>query len=175
MEADKVKERKLTRLEALDEYKVADDDPDVRGWAFVGNDGSHLGVVDSLIVDQEAEKVRYLDVKLDKAFTHSDSDRHILVPIGLAKVHEDKDEVLLNEIDRSVLLDCPIYRGDGVTLDYEHALVEKLGTATKNNPFRGTIAKNPSDFYSYNYYDMESFYCPRRNKATEELRDIGKS
>lgn len=48
-------------------YKVADGDPDVRGWAVIGNDGRRIGEVDDLLVDPAAMRVRYLEVRLDRS------------------------------------------------------------------------------------------------------------
>ena len=48
-------------------YKVADDDPDVRGWEVTGSDGRRIGEVDDLLVDPAALRARYLEVRLDRS------------------------------------------------------------------------------------------------------------
>ena len=158
--ADKDLEKRLHRLNDLDDYKVAEGDPDVRGWRFVDGNHDPLGTVYDLIADPKAGQVRYLDVVLDEEFSNAESDRHILVPVGLARVHEDHDDVMLHEITRETLLSCPVYTGPGVTLDYEHRLISKLV------PEPGNVARNPSEFYNYEHFNADSFYGPRRANVT---------
>jgi len=55
----------IAPLKELKDYKVASDDPDVRGWQVVGRDGRAIGEVHDLLVDTAAMRVRYLDVELD--------------------------------------------------------------------------------------------------------------
>ncbi|HEY0778990.1 MAG TPA: PRC-barrel domain-containing protein, partial [Gemmatirosa sp.] len=57
----------LGRLNDLDEYKVADGYPDIRGWDVRTSDGSAVGKVGDLIVDTAALRVRYLDVEVDRS------------------------------------------------------------------------------------------------------------
>jgi uncharacterized protein (TIGR02271 family) len=52
----------LTRISELHNYKVEPGDPDPRGWTVVTPDGREIGVVDDLLVDTTAMKVRYLVV-----------------------------------------------------------------------------------------------------------------
>ena len=56
---------RVTPLRYLRAYRIADGDPDVRGWEVVGGDGRRIGSVNDLLVDTAEGKVRYLDVQLD--------------------------------------------------------------------------------------------------------------
>lgn len=55
----------IAPLKELKDYKVAKEDPDVRGWNVIGRDGRTIGEVNDLLVDTAAMRVRYLDVELD--------------------------------------------------------------------------------------------------------------
>ena len=50
---------RLVPLDQMDDFKVADGDPDVRGWDVVASDGQKVGHVEDLLVDPGAMKVRY--------------------------------------------------------------------------------------------------------------------
>lgn len=63
---DHATENRLASLDGLSGYKVAEGDPDVRGWDVIGRDGRRIGEVDDLLVDTAALKVRYLEVRLDR-------------------------------------------------------------------------------------------------------------
>ncbi len=62
----------LVPLRSLPREHLASDDPDVRGWAVLGDDGNRIGDVDDLLVDAEARKVRFLIVALDAAWESAD-------------------------------------------------------------------------------------------------------
>jgi uncharacterized protein (TIGR02271 family) len=88
----------LRRLDDLDDFTVADGDPDVRGWDVRTADGRKAGKVDDLVVDTNAMQVRYLDVELDRSELRLDDDRHVLVPIANARLDDDNDDVLLGSM-----------------------------------------------------------------------------
>ncbi len=88
----------LARLEDLDDCKVADSDPDTRGWSVKTADGCKAGKVDGLIVDTAAMQVRFLDIELDRKTLKLNDDRHILVPISNARLDDDHDDVLLGSM-----------------------------------------------------------------------------
>lgn len=56
---------RVAALRNLRGYKVAEGDPDVRGWEVAGGDNLRIGTVNDLLVDTVAGKVRYLDIELD--------------------------------------------------------------------------------------------------------------
>lgn len=69
---------RVAALRNLPGYKVADEDPDVRGWEVVGGDGARIGTVNDLLVDTVAGKVRYLDIELDRALYKKGEDERRL-------------------------------------------------------------------------------------------------
>jgi hypothetical protein len=64
-DTDRPAQSHATPLRNLRGYRIADGDPDVRGWEVVGGDGRRIGSVNDLLVDTAEGKVRYLDVHLD--------------------------------------------------------------------------------------------------------------
>lgn len=66
-------------------YKVAEGDSDIRGWAVKNVDGRLVGVVDDLVIDSEAEKVKYLVVDLSTNELQL-RDRKVILPIDLARL-----------------------------------------------------------------------------------------
>jgi hypothetical protein len=62
----------LVPLRSLPQEHLASGDPDVRGWAVLGDDGNRIGDVDDLLVDAEARQVRFLIVSLDAAWDRAD-------------------------------------------------------------------------------------------------------
>ena len=84
---------RVVPLGQLDDFRVAEGDPDGRGWEVLASDGRKIGEVDELLVDTAAMKVRYLDVDLDvdDVVLSGGHDRHVLIPIGYARLERDRD------------------------------------------------------------------------------------
>lgn len=144
----------LRRLRDLTSFEVADGNPDVRGWAVRGADGRRFGQVHELIVDIDALKVRYLDVELDDSLRINPHDRHILLPIGVAALDEDGDNVFVPSLTAERALDYPPYIEIQITRQYEEAMLRAL-----NLPLP---AAAPADFYNQPGYDDQLFYQRRR-------------
>ncbi len=66
-------------------YQVAAGDSDIRGWVVKNVDGRIVGVVDDLVIDSEAEKVKYMVVDLSSNELQL-RDRKVLLPIDLAQL-----------------------------------------------------------------------------------------
>lgn len=72
--------------ELLHNHRIASGDPDVRGWEVVGSDGRTVGRIHDLLVDTGSQRVRYLDVELDRGLasgsSHREGGREPLGPEG---------------------------------------------------------------------------------------------
>lgn len=105
----------LARLEDLDDYQVADGEPDPRGWDVKTADGKTVGKVDSLVADTAAMQIRYLDVELDRKALSLREDRHVLVPVSGARLNDDDDNVLLVGTTAAQLVALPPYTAGSTT------------------------------------------------------------
>jgi hypothetical protein len=142
----------LRRLRDLTDFEVADGNPDVRGWAVRGGDGHALGRVHELIVDPEALKVRYLDVELDSRFKRGKHENHILLPIGVASLDTDGDNVFVPALNGETVLNYPPYSEIQITRDYEEAMLRALGLNS---------TREGDQFYELDSYDAAAFYRRR--------------
>lgn len=142
----------LRRLRDLSDFEVADRDPDPRGWPVRGSDGRQFGVVHELIVEPEALKVRYLDIELDASFQVNEHERHILLPIGVAALDAEADNVFVTALNHETVLQYPPYIELQITRDYEQAMLQAL-----NLP-----APPADDFYGQPAHDAHAFYQNRR-------------
>lgn len=100
----------LMHLDDMDDYKVADGEPDVRGWTVKTVDGRSAGKVEGLVVDTQALRVEYLDVELDRKKLNLNEDRHVLVPISTARLDDDSDDVILSTYTTTDLAALQPYR-----------------------------------------------------------------
>src|SRR5919112_617677 len=93
--------RRLIRLKELDDYKVTEGEPDIRGWNVYTATGRELGTVEDLLVDTDLGEVVMVDIDLKR------DDRHTLAPIKAAWIDRDTKRVVLNtsmfDVDGSLL------------------------------------------------------------------------
>jgi len=116
----------LRKLSQTKEFRVAKNEPDVRGWYTIGADRQRLGRITDLILDPDMQRVRYLDVLLEPALYLGKEDRHILVPIGKARIDRDEDIVVIDSLESNQVKFYPIYGGEPITRHYEHSLRKAL-------------------------------------------------
>ncbi|HET7321201.1 MAG TPA: DUF2382 domain-containing protein [Longimicrobiaceae bacterium] len=155
---------RIVPLDELDDFEVADGDPDVRGWNVVASDGRKIGEVDQLLVDTAALKVRYLDVDLDddlqvESTEAADADRHILIPIGYARLDEDEDQIFVDELSVDQIRAMPAYSHEPLTRDYETSLRQSL-----DRDFTAAPSQTHEDFYNHDVYDENRFYGARQDE-----------
>lgn len=141
-------------LGQLDDFAVAEGDPDVRGWSVLGSDGETIGEVDELLIDSGAMKVRYLDVDVEAPGGSGAGDRHVLIPIGYARLDRERDRVLVDVLNGADLRAVPAYDQGPLTREYETAVRDRFATAA--------AAEGPAvaedDFYAGNAFDEARFY-----------------
>jgi photosynthetic reaction center H subunit len=144
---------RIVRLDELDDFAVADGDPDVRGWSVDAADGTRLGAVAELLVDIEAMKVRYLDIAVARELLDDDEPRHILLPIGYARLAPESERVLVDRLAADDLRRWPAYEQDAVTRDYEARL---------RPDDAGDAPPSAADFYAGPAFETERFWRVRR-------------
>jgi hypothetical protein len=113
----------LQGLRSLHEHELAEGVPDVRGWKVVDNNGNRIGKVDDLIVDPVAQVVRYIDVDLrDSASPDDDKDYHLLIPVGTARLDDNDDVVVAQNLSMDQLDNYPRASRGGINRDYESSV-----------------------------------------------------
>lgn len=154
-------------LDDLDDYTVAEGDPDPRGWDVYSSDNQKLGEVKDLLVDPQAMLVRYLDVELDKDVV-SERGRHVLFPVGTARLNDDEDRVTVQSIAAGVRT-LPAYQKDGaLKREYEDSLLASMGSGAA---LVGSAGRNdPQDYYQRPEFDTASFYGSRSTRGSQETR-----
>lgn len=123
----------LQPLRRLRGYRLAREEPDVRGWTVVGEAEEPLGVVSDLIVDVDAETVRYAAVDRD--------GRRVLLPVGFLDMDVDGARVVAPGLRAADLAPLPAWDGGTVERWFED---EVRGTIEE--AFRGARRYTLPDF-----------------------------
>jgi stress response protein YsnF len=174
--------RERNRLVELggSDYKVADNNPNIKNWDVKDGTGRTFGKVDELIFNPASRKVRYLVLDL-KGNEFSLKSRHVMVPIGKATLHEKDDDVILSGVRAEQLDGLPTYeKGKDISPSTERHI---------RNHFSGTTAAGATtdehhddSFYEHDDFDENKFYGNRRSGGSssdsipiiEENVEIGK-
>jgi sporulation protein YlmC with PRC-barrel domain len=134
---------RVVPLGQLDDFKVAEGDPDVRGWEVLASDGRKIGEVDELLVDTNAMKVRYLDVDVDDGVIGDGMDRHVLIPIGYARLEQERDCVMVDGLASADLNALPSYDQGPLTRDFESSVRDSFAGRRADSSTGGTMAGGP--------------------------------
>jgi hypothetical protein len=133
------KNKNLYFLDDLSKYKVASDDPDVRGWEVIDAKDQKIGKVDRLLANKETKRVVYLDVEADQSvieasekvydkpagdgaheFLNESGENHFIVPIGMVSVDEENKKVRSTEITHDTFSQTKrVRKGAEIDRDYE--------------------------------------------------------
>ena len=89
-------------------YEIVDGQPNIIGWTIRDNFNYRIGEVDDLLFDPEQEKVRYIIANLRNNEFDLDK-RKVLIPIGIAELHESNDDVVISSVSPWQLRALPTY------------------------------------------------------------------
>lgn len=156
------KNNKLQKLSKSD-YEIVDGQPDIRGWDVKAEDGKYIGEVDDLIFDPQSRKVRYIVLDLDDNELGLD-DREVLVPIGIAQLHGDDDDVLLPGVTIEQLSSLPGYDEDQFDYDSEG----KIRTALAGVGGAALAGTTQDEFYQHDHFNEDNLYRNRSGLKTED-------
>lgn len=162
-------------LRELDDYKVADGAPDVRGWDVVGAGGQKLGKVNELLVSPSQQRVRYLAVELDRSIAGSRKDRTVLVPVGVARLDDKHDRVIVDSVTADTLATLPPYTGGRLTREYETRILDAFGGgvgATASGTGSTAAPAAGEGFYAGQQFNEDRFYGSRYQREGEARRIV---
>lgn len=152
----------LAELRQLDDYVIADGDPDIRGWEVrtaAGLGDRAVGCVEDLIVDRDTLQVRYLLVCLDRRAVATSRDRRVLVPVGVGRLDRHEAQVRLDGYSSAHLVGVPEFRPGHLTRRYEAIVCRRFAPP---GPKAGPQHRPPRDFYAQGEYDERSLWASRR-------------
>lgn len=157
----------LRRLSAMDDFRVAAGAPDPRGWQVTAADGVEIGRVRDLIFDREALRVRYLDVEIDAAAPGT-GERHVLLPIGRARLHESEDRVIVSGLPAASVAALPRYGGADFDREYESAVRRGFfpdGITPEMLAWMAELEESGGGYYGAEDFDETSFFRGRGTAA----------
>lgn len=162
---DNMKHRRLQELDHSD-FEIVKGEPDIRGWDVRNAHGQKIGEVEELIVDAQQKKVRYMVVDLSTNEIKLER-RKVLLPIGLAELHQKDDDVLLPNVTAEHLGALPLYDKDNLTPDIERKICNTLGRKTETSTVLEGEDLN-QEFYRHEYFHDDNLYRHRLHELDQQ-------
>ena len=78
-------------------FEIVNGEPNITGWKVKTEDGLKVGKVDDLLFNPASQKVRYMIINFSGNELHLESNRQVVIPIGVADLYSD------DEYQRSVI------------------------------------------------------------------------
>jgi len=165
---DSMKHRRLQELDHSD-FEIVNGEPDIRGWDVKNLQGQKIGEVEELIVDAQQKKVRYMLVDLDDNELKLDHKK-VLVPIGLAELHEKDDDVILPNVQAEHFRSLPAYDKNNLTPQTERRICSAFGRANETMITTNTKENHP-EFYKHDYFNDDNLYKHRLHEAQSAKKE----
>lgn len=164
-------ENKNKRLQELggSDFEIAEGQPDIRGWDVNDANGKKVGEVEELIFDVESRKVRYIVLDLEGNVLDLDT-RDVLVPIGIAELHQKDDDVILSTITAEQIRSLPAYDKNSIGSDIENKIRSVFGGVGSAALAGTALSSNTGvddDFYNHSHFDDNKLYRNRTEDASE--------
>lgn len=144
------------------DYEIAEGQPDIRGWTVKDRQGNTIGEVEELIFDSQSLKVRYMVLDLEGSVLDTES-RDVLIPIGVAELHNSDDDVILPNLDASQLNSLPTYEKGLLNRDYEDSVRHVFAGVGAGAALTDSSGE---DFYNHDYYNEDNLYRNRQSANT---------
>lgn len=145
-------------------YEIVDGEPDIIGWSIRDAGDRKLGVVHDLLFEPEVQKVRYIIAHL-KDNDYDLDRRKVLIPIGLAELQENNDNIVLDAVSPWQLRALPTYDKNMTGQDEQDIFTIFSGAGS-------TITNNSSQaqqqLYDHTNYDYDNLFRNRRKNKLED-------
>ncbi|MEX2154253.1 MAG: PRC-barrel domain-containing protein [Gemmatimonadaceae bacterium] len=135
----------LAAMRELMGFQLGAERADIRSWPVYASDARLVGAVDRLMVETATGRIRYASVAL--AYYAADDNRptasgSVLVPIGLVRRLDDRQEITLDALTSLALVSAPRVHARPVTRGDENATLAVYGMATSRDVAAGDLYAN---------------------------------
>jgi hypothetical protein len=147
-------------------YEIAEGQPNIIGWQIRDRANHRIGVVDDLLFDEELQKVRYIIANLKD--NHFDLDRRrVLIPIGIAQLHDKDDDVIVPSVSSWQLRALPTYNNKLTDYD-EHEIYSVFSNASASDSIVERNWQKPQNFYEHSSYNQDNMFNSRRSGTLKD-------
>ncbi len=163
--------KKTRRLQELkgSNFELAKGQPDIRGWEVREEKARKIGEVQELIFDVLEHKVRYMVVQVMDSTELELEKRTVLIPIGLAELHQKDDDVILHGVTAFQIRALPKYNKENLGARAEGAVGTVFGRKHTSLHDDSDDADMNKEYYEHEHFNEKNLYRNRTNVADVSL------
>ncbi|RZL31101.1 MAG: PRC-barrel domain containing protein [Pedobacter sp.] len=139
------------------DYKLTAGEADIKGWTVQNESETQIGKVRDLLFDPINNAVRYLIIDLDDLGVDMES-KGVIIPIGLAHLHEREDIVILPNIHTDQFKALPYYVSGEVDQNVENEIRTIIGSPAALRLEEKIVELDVAEFYNHHHFDKAQFY-----------------
>ncbi len=169
-------DKEQPRLQELggSDYEIVDGQYNIKGWEVKNEQNQVIGDVTELLFDPVSQRVRYMIVDTDANDLRLNA-RKVLIPIGLAELHEKDDDVIVPNVTANQIQALPDYSGLPLDNDAERLIVDTFErpytantTTVESVPVATETVATPvaQNFYDHQQFNQNRLYN-RRTPVTD--------
>ena len=148
------------------DFQIVDGEPNIIGWKVNSEAGTYLGEVKDLLFDRQSMAVRYIVMSLEDNGMNL-GDKKVMVPIGIAELHQELDQVTLPNVHQDQFNALPGYdKMEDISPDTEVLIRSVIGSPAALRIEEQIVAFDQEKFYAHQHFDSQRFYD--RNRSTEQ-------
>lgn len=148
------------------DYKLTDGEADIKGWPVRNEGGLPVGKVLDLLFDPANNAVRYIIIALN------DIEKTVLIPIGIADLGEDENEIILPDIHQDQYTALPQYIIGEVTHETEAKIRNIIGSPAALRMEETIVEIDRENFYRHHHFDKPDFLNRTRRSAPANTENL---
>jgi hypothetical protein len=129
---------------------------DVIGWKLITESGAYIGEVIDLLYDTQVMTVRYLVIEITQNGSSLEG-KHTLIPVGIATLHPELDEITLPNLHQDQLELLPDYLEGEVGPETEQRVRAVIGSPAALRMEETMVEFDQKAFYAHHHFDSERF------------------
>jgi len=129
---------------------------DVIGWKLISESGTYIGEVIDLLYDTQVMTVRYLVIEITQNGSTLEG-KHTLIPVGIATLHPELDEITLPNLHQDQLDLLPDYLEGEVGPATEQQVRAVIGSPAALRMEETMVEFDQQAFYAHHHFDSERF------------------
>lgn len=138
------------------DFQIKGDEPDITGWKVKDESGATVGTVMELLFEPKTAAVRYIVIDLS-GNDYGIVDKKVMVPLGIAELHENDDEVILPGIHLDQYNLLPEYDFESLSADIEMQIREIIGSPAALRLEEAMIEFDRNRFYDHHHFYKNKF------------------
>lgn len=150
------------------DFQIVPGEPNIFNWKVKNEHGTFVGEVKDLLFDVETNAVRYLIIDLTDNGMQL-GNKKVMIPIGLAELHVNGDEVVLPNLHVEQFNALPDYGTTAIGAGTEMQIREIIGSPAALRIEETITELDQQSFYAHHHFGGEKIYSSSKTVEKNPL------